>query len=490
MRPVSWPKVSGIFRITNNAQEKSQPVPGYIVPLPLPIVTDGLRLYFSEMSPSSKLVQVSVTGGDTVPVPTPLRIPVLGDLSWKRSEMLLLDSGFVIDVPIWIVPLPGGSARRVGDIVGNDATWAPDGEHITFGKGSDIYIANLDGSGSRKLLTAAGIPWMFRWSPDGRVLRFTVQDSKTNTSSLWEVSADGTNPHPLLQDWNTSPAECCGNWSPDGKYFLFQSWHNGKSDIWIIRDRRRFFGTRRSEPVQLTNGELSTLAPILSRDGKKIFFVGELRRGELIRYDSKTQQFVSYISGISADSVNFSRDGQWVTYVTYPQGNLWRSRIDGNERLQLSFPPTQVGLSRWSPDGNQIVFTAAQPGRPWRIYIIPTVGGAAQELDTGEGNAVDPDWSPDGMSLILRHSGYDHARGATGRKSLHIRLKNPPSVTNRGFQRKDQSALVSRWTLPRCPPVRLLQSAVVRLFKEEVDRIGYARLIQPNVVTKRRILLR
>ncbi len=401
MRPLSPPKVSGILRITNNAQEKSQPVPGFIIPLPLPIVTDGPRLYFSEMSPSSKLVQVSVTGGDTVPIPTPMRMPLLGDFSWKRSEMLLLDGGFVLDAPIWIVPLPGGSAHRIGEIVGHDATWSPDGQHITFGNGFNIYVTKLDGSSSRKLLTADGIPWTLRWSPDGRVLRFTVQDSKTNKSSLWEVSAEGINPHPLLPEWNASPAECCGNWSSDGEYFVFQSWRNGRSDIWAIRERNSFFGIRRSEPVQLTKGELSTLAPVLSRDDKKIFFFGELRRGELIRYDSKIHQFVPYLSGISADLVDFSRDGQWVTYVAYPQGSLWRTKTDGNERLQLSFPPMQVGRSRWSPDGKQIAFTAAQPGRPWRIYVVSAGGGVPQELDTGEGNAVDPDWSPDGMSLTF-----------------------------------------------------------------------------------------
>jgi Tol biopolymer transport system component/DNA-binding winged helix-turn-helix (wHTH) protein len=401
MRPLSSPKVSDIFRVTNDAQEKSQPLPGYIIPLPLPIVTDGPRLYFSEMSLSSNLVQVSVTGGDAVPIATPLRIPLLGDLSWKRSEMLLLDSGFVIDMPIWIVPMPGGSARRIGDIVGHDATWTPDSQHITFGKGSGIYSANLDGSDARKLVTADGIPWILRWSPDGRVLRFTVQDSKTNTSSLWEVSTDGDNPHPLLEGWNSSPAECCGNWSSDGKYFVFQSWRNGRSDIWIIRERKGFLGERPGEPVKLTTGELSASAPVFSRDSKRIFFVGELRRGELIRYDSKIQQFVPYLSGISADSVNFSRDGQWVTYVAYPQGNLWRSKIDGSERLQLSFPPMQAGSSRWSPDGKRIAFVAAKPGRPWRNYIVPAAGGAAQELDTGEGNAVDPDWSPDGMFLAF-----------------------------------------------------------------------------------------
>jgi hypothetical protein len=43
-----------------------------------------------------------------------------------------------------------------------------------------------------------------------------------------------------------------------------------------------------------------------------------LARGELSRYDAKAAQFVSFLSGISADMVTFSRDGQWVAYASYP----------------------------------------------------------------------------------------------------------------------------------------------------------------------------
>ena len=59
-------------------------------------------------------------------------------------------------------------------------------------------------------------------------------------------------------------------------------------------------------------------------------------RGELVRYDSASHQFTPYLSGMSAMGVNFSRDGKWVTYVAYPEGTLWRSKVDGSERLQLT----------------------------------------------------------------------------------------------------------------------------------------------------------
>ena len=49
-----------------------------------------------------------------------------------------------------------------------------------------------------------------------------------------------------------------------------------------------------------------------SPNGKRIFADGFVPRGELIRYDGKTRDFKSFLGGISAGEVDFSRDGKWV----------------------------------------------------------------------------------------------------------------------------------------------------------------------------------
>jgi hypothetical protein len=92
-----------------------------------------------------------------------------------------------------------------------------------------------------------------------------------------------------------------------------------------------------STPVQLTSGPLSFKGPQPSYDGRKLFAIGVQRRGELQRYDTRSKQFMPYLSGISADTMDFSRDGQWVTYVSVPDGTLWRSKLNGTEKLQLTF---------------------------------------------------------------------------------------------------------------------------------------------------------
>ena len=103
------------------------------------------------------------------------------------------------------------------------------------------------------------------------------------------------------------------------------------------------------EPTRVDHRTDELFPPDPSLDGKRLFAIGSQPRGELARFNQKTQQFEPYLSGISAEGVDFSRDGQWVTYVTYPEGSLWRSKADGSERLQLTFPPMQVLLATLVP---------------------------------------------------------------------------------------------------------------------------------------------
>ena len=140
--------------------------------------------------------------------------------------------------------------------------------------------------------------------------------------------------------------------------------------------------------------------------------VGQTDRGEMTRYDLKSGQFTLYLGGTSVEYVNVSQDGQWAAYVTYPQGNLWRSRIDGTERMQLTFPPLYAMMPRWSPQGGKIAFFEFESGtgKPAGMFEISADGGTPRRLAPSETqHQKDPNWSPDGSRIVFGGEANDPA---------------------------------------------------------------------------------
>jgi Tol biopolymer transport system component len=182
-----------------------------------------------------------------------------------------------------------------------------------------------------------------------------------------------------------------------------------RNQIWALP---RTAGFLRSEvkPIQLTSSPIPLTQPIPSKDGTKLYVVGTSIRGELLRYDAKSKQFAPFLGGISAEFVDFSRDGEWVTYVSYPEGTLWRSKVDGSERLQLTYPPLYALMPRWSPDGKTIVFFDVAANKPSKIYEVSREGGSPRPMMPDyPGNQLDPNWSPDGTKLVFGGASRDPA---------------------------------------------------------------------------------
>ena len=380
------PRVLSFRQLTNDGQAKSGP-----------IGTDGTRIYFNKILPGPRILisQVAVTGGEVVPLSVPLKEHPLFDLSKDGTEFLVGGNDDHQNVGFWIQPTAGGAPRRIGTIIADSARFAEDGKSIVYNKEKEVFLAGLDGSNSRKFFSADGYPYAFRYSPDAKVLRFSELDDQRNLVAVMEIPSREMGPHKLF-------AGCCGKWTADGRYYIFERETGGRTDLWALAESKRFGWSKGSkEPIRLTAGPLSFTSALPGPDGKQLFALGEAPRAEVVRYDSHTGQFVPYLSGISAEGLAFSRDGQWVSYTSYPDGALWRSRIDGSERLQLTFSPLRAFLPRWSPDGKHIAFNAESPGRAWNMYLIPRDGGTPAPIFPSEEGQMDVTWSPDGKSVAF-----------------------------------------------------------------------------------------
>lgn len=382
-----------------------------------PMATDGPRLYYQSLSQSPsatgsagnwRVKQVLLNGNEETVIPgTSDRIH-----SFRPRGLSSDDTEFLALSPLgdqWTavtLPVVGGTPRRLSSLIADDVAWSHDGRTLAYARGNQLFLSNPDGTGSRALVTVPGGISYVSWSPDDRRLGFTVM---TEQQTLWEVGADGRGLHERRLNLPGKALECCGAWTPDGSYFLFRSQRDGASNLWAVEEKSVWWRRGNRDPVQLTFGPMNYYQPLPSRNGKTVFAIGSLPSGELVRYDAKQKDFVSFLGGLSADRPEFSRDGKWIAYVTVPERSLWRARSDGSEAFQLTFPPLQVdSRPHWSSDGKQIVFAAKPPGELLRLYTVSSQDGNPDPLLPEAQSQATPDWSPDGNSLIYsRHPGID-----------------------------------------------------------------------------------
>lgn len=363
------------------------------------IASDGTRLYSSTLdNGQTEIASIDPITGEMQPLTLPSEIvnPLLTDISPDGSRLLVRSQpSSDSEQPIWVVPREGGSALRVGNIRAHDAVWMPDGQSILFAVSDNLNVIRLADGTVTPYAMLPGRAFRMQWSPNGKLLRFTLLDPLAHTSSLWQI-AGGGKAVPLLAGWTNPSSECCGVWTADGKHFVFASSHGGPSDLWELARNRT------SGQIKLTNGPLQFTAPIAGRSNGLLYFVGLDSRSELQRYDAALRRFVveqGFLSG--AMRVSYSLDRQWVCW-TDSSGHLWRARaLDGSQKVELTGGDLQVFLADWSPDGRHLMAMARKPGQAWRLYLVSADGGVVEPVLHEKRNEADPTWAPDGRHIAF-----------------------------------------------------------------------------------------
>ncbi len=391
--PPAEPQVESITQLTDDGQLKAR------------LATDGSRIYFNEGPTGSwKLAQVSVAGGPTAPVDTRFaNCWLIGAMGDGSALLVAVGSGsesFDVLDPLWLVPLPAGEPSRVGDVEVVNASMFPDGRIVfskfapeTDAKGTarsvDWSVANKDGSNPHKLISFPRSGWVAASAFGQRILFIEPLPSDRK---LLEINADGAGLRNIQEptDVNTP------RWTSGEKYIVYQSGNDSHSDIWLLPVHTGLF-RRPGKPIRLTNGPLPYSQPIPSRDGKQIFVLGTKQRGQLVRYDMRSHEFVPFLAGISVSDPTFSRDGKWVAYLSYPEHTVWRSRSDGTERLQLTFAPMDARFPAISPDGTKVAFHTVKN----ELFVVDMQGDQPRKVAD---NAFFASWSPDGNYLFSKAS--------------------------------------------------------------------------------------
>ena len=382
------------------------------------VVSDGTHLYVDQTKAGIHSIVVFPADGSGPPTPlvTPFSDVHLLDLSPDRKRLLVA----VAQAPstryeLWELPLSGARPRKIGDIDTASAKWSPDGRKIAFagafGGPSGLYIADADGSNARFL--TANATYVESWSPDGASIRF----SRMNVSgglSMWEIGVNGEGmrlalPADTIRYARWGEGQCCGRWTPDGKYFLYEEATERSTRIMAVPDHALLGPSDKPAAIYSASFQGSGIGSSIAIGPRnQLLMIGWNEKRELARYDAQIGKFVPVLTDIEAREIAYSRDRRELAYTALPGLALWKVDFSSRSRRQLTFGPGQTFGPTWSPDGKKIAVHVLFPGKPGKVEIVPADGGTPQVLFANENTQEDSqNWSPDGQALLVGRDWLD-----------------------------------------------------------------------------------
>jgi Tol biopolymer transport system component/DNA-binding winged helix-turn-helix (wHTH) protein len=360
---------------------------------------------------------------------------------------------------LYEVPALGGTPRKLLEDVDSPVTLSPDGKRCAFIRGypaareSALIVANLDGSGERRLATRKRPDYFSfegpAWSPDGRVIAcgsggYDTAESYMNVVAINTDDASVKELSPQRWTWVGQVAWLGDGsgllaiaWHLDASVFADQIWHlsypsgaarrvtndlNGYRDISVSADSRTLItiqNVRLSRIWIAPRGESECATQITSGFGdnySEMFGMAWTPDGRIL--------YASHASGnpdiwvMNADGSNqkqltvdartdfspvASADGRYIVFVSNRNAgrHLWRMNADGSNPVQLTNGAGEDSPSL-SPDGRWVVYAAISAGRP-TLWRMPVEGGEPQPLT--EEPSQRPVVSPDGKYIACIYQG-------------------------------------------------------------------------------------
>ncbi|HMT08090.1 MAG TPA: FG-GAP-like repeat-containing protein [Pyrinomonadaceae bacterium] len=273
---------------------------------------------------------------------------------------------------------------------------------IVFVRGSDIYTANADGTGTVNLTNGTmGICEEPAYSGDGNFITF--RSNAPGNYEIFRMTSTGAN---ITRLTNAAGTDSHPVFSPDSTKIAFVSDRDGNLEIYRMN-------ADGSGQVRLTNNTIRDGEPAFSPDGTKIVF-NQGVNGNFGPWPVFTMNSAdgSNAQQVTTPAVNFldmtpsySPDGTKIIFTRYDTGPFTSVFMtinpDGTGATTLS-PTGFVRKASYSPDGTKVIYTVVGlSGQPNRLNILTLPGSSSQQIVEG----YNADWQP--LAPAIRRSPFD-----------------------------------------------------------------------------------
>jgi serine/threonine protein kinase/Tol biopolymer transport system component len=312
--------------------------------------------------------------------------------NWILYTRVLPAEGLYPTGELWLVSPEGGEPRKlIGDA--RNGCWSGDGESLVFERGADLWMANADGSGPRRIenlppLDLVGIDRRPALSPDGTLIAFFQHDEAGPWGDIWVIPSRRGVARRLTWDYSLGGGPA---WTPDGRFVVFSSARRGSLTLWKVSVDR---GT--PEPLMgLSAGDDTD--PEISPDGQKLIYTRSSTTHALVLTDSSGKDTNLFESGTLKGGGAISPRGDTIAFMDATESGIQLFTIgtDGKKLMQITRgADTQSLFPFWSADSSSLYYFQIPPNASFRK--IPAQGGESVEIGPGwtwnthNGAQVDP----------------------------------------------------------------------------------------------------